>query len=124
MADEIVQFFISTETQTHAINKLTKLKQGNRLLKDFWSEFVTWKELSGYNEVVLVGLFKKGVHLALVRKLVEIGQMRNSDSLNEWYKKALSFERLRREVIKEFKRRRSLENSGDMKKKLVLDVLR
>ena len=26
MTDEIAQFFISTETQTHAIDKLTKLK--------------------------------------------------------------------------------------------------
>jgi len=66
IADKIVQFFISTETQTHAIEKLTKLKQGNRLLKDFWSKFVTWKELSGYNKVALVGLFKKGIHPALV----------------------------------------------------------
>jgi len=41
MTDEMVQFFISTETQTHAIEKLTKLKQGNQLLEDFWSEFVT-----------------------------------------------------------------------------------
>jgi len=66
MADEMAQFFILTETQTHTINKLTKLKQGNRLFEDFWLEFVTWKELSGYNKVALVGLFKKGVHLALV----------------------------------------------------------
>jgi len=35
MTNEIVQFFISMETQTHMIKKLTKLKQGNRLLKDF-----------------------------------------------------------------------------------------
>jgi len=103
MADEMAQFFISTETQTHAIDKLTKLKQGNRLLEDFRSEFVTWKELSGYNEVALVDLFKKGVHPALARKLVEIGQMRNSDSLDEWYEKALSFERSRREAIEEGK---------------------
>ena len=41
MANEIAQFFISTETQTHKINKLTKLKQGNRLLEDFWLEFIT-----------------------------------------------------------------------------------
>jgi len=33
--------------------------------------------------------------------LVEIGQMRNSDSLDEWYEKVLSFERLRREAIEE-----------------------
>jgi len=35
IADEMAQFFILTETQTHAIDKLTKLKQGNRLLEDF-----------------------------------------------------------------------------------------
>jgi len=73
MVDEMAQFLISMETQTHAIEKLTKLKQGNRLLKDFWLEFVTWKELSGYNKVALVGLFKKGVYPALAQKLVEIG---------------------------------------------------
>jgi len=65
MANKMAQFFISTETQTHAIEKLSKLKQGNQLLEDFWSEFVTWKELSGYNEVALVGMFKKGIHPAL-----------------------------------------------------------
>ena len=65
MADEMAQFFISIEIQTHTIDKLTKLKQGNRLLEDFWSEFVTWKKISGYNEVALVGLFKKGVHPTL-----------------------------------------------------------
>jgi len=47
------------------IDKLTKLKQGNRLLEDFWSEFITWKELSGYNKVALVGLFKKEIHPVL-----------------------------------------------------------
>jgi len=56
--------------------------------------------------------------------LVEIGQIRNLDLLDEWYEKALSFERLKREVIEEFGGRRSLENSGDRKKKLVLDVPR
>jgi len=58
----------------------------------------------------------------LAQKLVEIGQLRNLDSLENWYKKALSFERSRREAIKEFGERKSLENSGDMRKKLVLDV--
>jgi len=61
----MAQFFISTETQTLAIDKLTKLKQENRLFEDFWSEFIIWKELSRYNEVALVGLFKKEVYPAL-----------------------------------------------------------
>ena len=71
-----------------------------------------------------MGLFKKGVHLALAQKLVKIGQMRNLDSLDEWYKKALSFERSKREVIEEFGGRKVSENSGDVKKKSVLDVPR
>ena len=44
--------------------------------------------------------------------------------MDKWYKKALSFERLRREVIEEFEKRKSLENSKDVKEKSVLDVLR
>jgi len=95
MTNEIVQFSISTETQTHMIKKLTKLKQGNQLLKDFWSKFVTWKELSGYNKVMLVGLFKKGIYPVLAQKLVEISQLKNSNSLEDWYEKVLSFERSR-----------------------------
>ena len=124
IVEEIAQFFISTETQTHVIEKLSKLNQENRLLEDFWSEFVTWKELSGYNEVTLVGLFKKGIYPALARKLVEIGQLRNLDLLDDWYEKALNFERSRREAIEEFGGRRNMENLGDVKKKPVLDILR
>ena len=41
ITNKMAQFFISTKTQTHAIDKLTKLKQENQLLEDFWSEFVT-----------------------------------------------------------------------------------
>jgi len=36
----------------------------------------------------------------------------------------LSFERSRREVIEEFGERKNIENSGDVKKKLVLDIPR
>jgi len=50
--------------------------------------------------------------------------MRNSDSLDEWYKKALSFERSRREAIEEFRGRKVSENSGDVRKKSVLDIPR
>ena len=71
-----------------------------------------------------MGLFKKGIHLVLARKLVEIGQLRNSDLLNEWYEKVLSFERSRRDAIEEFGERKTMENSGDVKKKPVLDVPR
>jgi len=74
--------------------------------------------------MALVGLFKKGIHLALAQKLVKISQLRNSDPLNEWYEKALSFERSRREAIEEFGGRRNIENLGDVRKKSVLDIPR
>jgi len=35
LTNKIVWFFISTQTQTHAIERLTKLKQKSRLLKDY-----------------------------------------------------------------------------------------
>ena len=60
----------------------------------------------------------------MARKLVEIGQIRNSDSLDKWYEKALSFKRSRREAIEEFGGRKTMENSGDVRKKPVLDVPR
>jgi len=47
-----------------------------------------------------------------------------TDLLDEWYEKALSFERSRREAIEEFRGRKTLENSGNVRKKLVLDVPR
>jgi len=34
---------------------------------------------------------------------MKIGQLKNSDSLDDWYEKALNFERSRREAIKELK---------------------
>jgi len=43
---------------------------------------------------------------------------------DEWYEKALSFERSRREAMEEFGRRKNLENLGDARKKPVLDVPR
>jgi len=44
--------------------------------------------------------------------------------LHKWYEKTLSFKRSRREAIKEFGGRKRLEDLGDMRKKLVLNVLR
>ena len=44
--------------------------------------------------------------------------------MDEWYEKALSFERSRRETIEEFGGKRNTENSGDVRKKSVLDVPR
>ena len=79
---EIGEFFISTETQTHAIKRIHQLQQESRMVEDYWSKFCTWKDLTGYNEVALVSIFKRGLHPGLARKLVELRQMKNSDSLD------------------------------------------
>jgi len=39
------------------------------MVEDYWSDFCTWKKLTGYNEVALVGIFKKGLHPGLAQKL-------------------------------------------------------
>ena len=124
LTNKIVWFFISTQTQTYAIERLTKLKQESRLLKDYQTEFTTWRELSGYNKITLVGLFKKEIYPTLAQKLIEIGQLKNSDSLDNWYEKALSFEKSRRKVIEKFKEKGKriliTENLGrDIKMRLV-----
>jgi len=77
------------------------------------------------NKVALVSLFKKEIHLILVWKLIKIGQLKNLDSLDNWYKKALSFKRSRREAIKESRGDRRVKvNLGKDRTTSVLDVLR
>ena len=44
--------------------------------------------------------------------------------MDEWYEKVLSFEKSRRETIEEFRGKKNTENSGDVRKKSVLDVPR
>lgn len=114
------------KTQIHAIKKLIKLKQENKLLEDYWIEFTTQRKLFGYNKVVLVGLFKKGIYLLLMQKLVKISQFKNSDSLDNWYKKALNFERLRKKAIEELRSNRKRVEVSLSKNRTtsILDVLR
>jgi len=33
------------------------------MVEDYWSEFCTWKDLTGYNKVALVSIFKRELHL-------------------------------------------------------------
>jgi len=48
--------------------------------------------------VVLVRIFKKELYPGLAQKLVELGQLKNLNSLESWYKIALDYERARREA--------------------------
>ena len=109
-------FFISTKTQTYAIEKIHQLCQGSRIVEDYQSDFCTWKELIGYNEVALVGIFKKGLYPGLAQKLVELGQLKNSNSLKSWYKMALDYERARQEANIKFGSRNEQSEKQVIKK--------
>jgi len=99
------------------------------MVEDYWSKFCTWKDLTGYNEVALVSIFKRGLHPGLAHKLVELRQMKNSDSLDKWYESALDYERARREANAEFGGRGEKSSRQDREeitreKKVALAVLR
>ena len=55
-------------------------------------DFCTWKDLTQYNEIALVGIFQDGLNKGLARKLVELGQLNKMSSLDIWYIKVVEFE--------------------------------
>jgi len=59
-------------------------------------DFCTWKDLTQYNKIALVGIFRDGLNKGLARKLVEVGQLNETSSLDAWYFKAVEFERAKR----------------------------
>ena len=65
------------------------------MVEDYWMDFCAWKDLTQYNEIALVGIFRDGLNKGLARKLVELGQLNEMSSLDIWYIKAVEFERAR-----------------------------
>jgi len=65
------------------------------MVKDYWMDFCTWKDLTQYNEIALVGIFQDGLNKRLARKLVELEQLNEMSSLDIWYIKAVEFEKAR-----------------------------
>jgi len=106
MAGCIADFFITNESISNAIENLKRLKQGNRMVEDYWMDFCVWKDLTQYNEIALVGIFRDGLNKGLARKLVELGQLNEMSSLDIWYIKAVEFERARRSAEGIFGQRR------------------
>jgi len=65
------------------------------MVEDYWLDFCTWKDLTEYNEITLVGMFRDRLNTGLAYKLVEIGEMNKKLTLEEWYLKKVKFERVR-----------------------------
>jgi len=57
MARYMADFFITNKLVSNVIENLKRLKQENWMIKDYWMDFCTWKNLTQYNEIVLVGIF-------------------------------------------------------------------
>ena len=66
--------------------------------------------------MALVGIFKKRLHSDLAQKLVELGQLKNSNSLKSWYKMALDYERARQEANIKFGSRNEQSEKQVIKK--------
>jgi len=66
------------------------------MVKNYWLDFCTWKDLTKYNKITLEEMFRDRLNTSLVYKLVEIGEMNEGLTLEEWYNKVTEFERARR----------------------------
>jgi len=82
MAGYMADFFITNESISNAIENLKQLKQENQMVEDYWMDFCTWKDLTQYNEIALVGIFQDRLNKGLARKLVELGQLNKMSLLD------------------------------------------
>ena len=78
----MADFFITNESISNAIENLKQLKQENQMVEDYWMDFCTWKDLTQYNEIALVGIFQDRLNKGLARKLVELGQLNKMSLLD------------------------------------------
>ena len=86
--DECRQYFLTMETRDCAVSQLRKCQQGNRTIKEYIIEFQGWANLAGFDEIALVDQFKKGIKIALGRKIMELGSPSDRSTpghLESWY---------------------------------------
>ncbi|KAF8650174.1 hypothetical protein AX14_008624 [Amanita brunnescens Koide BX004] len=57
-AEEMRQYFLTTETRAEAVKKLRELKQGEKTIEEFIIEFKGWAQLAGFDRIALVDQFK------------------------------------------------------------------
>ena len=64
-AEEMRQYFLTTETRAEAVKKLWELKQGDKTIEEFIIEFKGWVQLAGFDRIALVDQFKRGINVNL-----------------------------------------------------------
>ena len=70
------------------------------MIEEYVIEFQGWANLAGFDEIALVNQFKKGIKVALSRKIMELGSPGDGSTtgqLEAWYNRAIELERQYRE---------------------------
>ncbi|KAG5633585.1 hypothetical protein H0H81_006679, partial [Sphagnurus paluster] len=98
MANELLRFFQTTETQSKAIEKLNSIRQGTRDFEDYWMEFKVAATASQFDNAAIVNAFKETVNPGLGQKLVEMARLTISDLIQTWADRATEFERAKRDA--------------------------
>ncbi|KAG5649871.1 hypothetical protein H0H81_001701, partial [Sphagnurus paluster] len=91
MANKLLRFFQTMETQSKAIEKLNSIRQGTRDFEDYWMEFKVVATASQFDNTAIVNAFKETVNLGLGQKLVETARLTISDLIQTWADRATEF---------------------------------
>jgi len=100
---ETVEEFLSSmkkkfgggEEESVKVAELRKLEQGGRTMEEFMQEFKRAARESGYKGRLLVEEFKRGMNGVIRRKLMEAKNQ--PGSIEQWYRRAMAFDRNWRE---------------------------
>jgi len=90
--------------------ELRKLEQGERTMEEFVQEFKRVARGSGYEERPLVEEFKRGMNGVIRRKLIEAENQ--PGSIEQWFRRAIAFDRNWRESRREEERLRGRKEQG------------
>ncbi|KAF8689712.1 hypothetical protein AX14_003195 [Amanita brunnescens Koide BX004] len=111
-AEEMQQYFLTTETRAEAVKKLRELKQGDKTIEEFIIEFKGWAQLAGFDKIALVDQFKRGINVNLGRRIIELGSPGDGTDpthLQRWYDRATELERQKRDSDQYYGKRESFQ---------------
>ena len=111
-AEEMRQYFLTTETRAEAVKKLRELKQGEKTIEEFIIEFKGWAQLAGFDRIALVDQFKRGINVNLGRRIIELGSPGDGTDpthLQRWYDRATKLERQKRDSDQYYGRRETFQ---------------
>ncbi|KAF8690356.1 hypothetical protein AX14_002978 [Amanita brunnescens Koide BX004] len=111
-AEEMRQYFLTTETRAEAVKKLRELKQGEKTIEEFIIEFKGWAQLAGFDRIALVDQFKRGINVNLGRRIIELGSPGDGTDpthLQRWYDRATELERQKRDSDQYYGKRESFQ---------------